>query len=140
MPDIQKIWEAIIAKARRGFTLIAHVVVVALAICLLSFGITWAVTGVPTVFGIRPYLIMSESMEPVIHKGQFVIAKPVRAEELEPGDIAAYIRSGNAAVGYTVIHRVMEIYGDEIIFKGDHNAEADEAVNFRDVKYSVIFY
>ena len=62
----------------------------AVAALLLSFAVTGAVSGKPSYFGVRPFFVVSESMEPAIHKGQFVLAVPVEAGEIRPGDIAVY--------------------------------------------------
>lgn len=81
--------------ARHGVATVAVVAVVAAVAAVVlalavSFVVTGLVTGTPTYFGVRPFVVVSESMEPTLHVGQVVWAVPVKAEGLQVGDIVVY--------------------------------------------------
>lgn len=73
---------------------------------------------------VRPMVIATGSMLPVIRPGDMVIVKDVEENELQVGDIAAYQSSG-----YQIVHRIQSIYetggSTYYIFKGDNNSDAD---------------
>ena len=52
--------------------------------------LTRAVTGYATFFGYKPIYILTDSMEPVIPAGSWVVAVPARGENIAVGDVAAY--------------------------------------------------
>ena len=58
---------------------------------LASIFITTMFTGIPSIFGFRPMFVVSESMEPVIHKYQFILAVVVDAEDVKVGDIVKVV-------------------------------------------------
>ena len=73
------------------------------------------------IFGIRPYVVLSGSMEPEIKTGSIVLVNQnVKFSEVEEGDVITF-RSGEAMV----THRVYKIDGDHIITKGDANNTTD---------------
>ena len=54
---------------------------------IASILVTTILTGTSSIFGFRPMFVVSESMEPVIHKYQFILAVVVDAEDIKVGDI-----------------------------------------------------
>ena len=127
---------------------IERVVIILIVACLLSLVITKVATGKSTIFGIRPFLIASESMSGTIEKGQIILAVPCTADELKIGDIAAYSASLDSKddkihIPYFAIHRLIEISDKGYIFKGDNNTtnpEPDEPVGEERIMYKVIAY
>lgn len=110
---------------------------------MLSMGITKGITGKATIFGYRPFFIMSESMEPTIMTHQLVVAVPVNPEEIEVGDIVTYDLYSNLSnnIKQTIVHRVIAINDDgTFAFKGDNNSEADRPVEASRIGYKVIWY
>lgn len=73
------------------------------------------------VCGIRPYIVMSGSMEPEIETGSICFIDG-RNRDVRIGDIVAY-KTGDI----TVIHRVISETDDGYITKGDNNDAADAA-------------
>ena len=113
----------------------------ALSLAAASFLVTGLCFGKPTVLGIRPYFILTESMEPVIRQYQFVLTVPTEADEVSIGDIIVYKKRGSAAFGYHVIHRIIAVGEGGFVLKGDNNRDADQNVVFPEqVMYRVIFY
>lgn len=94
-----------------GIVLFAIVVVLALSVTVL-----------PRVMGMQSYAIVSGSMEPNFPVGSLVYAEPVLGEELLPGDVAVFWRSGDV-----IVHRVEENDYEkrELITRGDANDGID---------------
>ncbi len=78
---------------------------------------------VPIAIGIRPFIVLSGSMEPVIKTGSIVyINTNVHSSEIQEKDIIAFKLNNQ-----TVTHRVVSVNKDEETFitKGDANKERD---------------
>lgn len=85
---------------------------------LIALGI---ISLVLFVIGIRPYVVLSGSMEPKIGTGSVVfVNQHASFAELKKDDVITF-RSGDA----TVTHRVYEVDGDRVITKGDANKVPD---------------
>lgn len=94
---------------------------------LLPFGITfvliiWFALGI---FPIKPVGVATGSMLPNLHIGDLAIIQKCTSNDLQIGDIIEYQMDG-----YTVIHRVIDIYqtNGEFFFttKGDNNKDEDK--------------
>ena len=89
---------------------------------LYSFNATTlAGNAMPMPFGIGSAVVLSGSMEPTLSVNDYVIVQA--AESYEVGDIVVY-QSGSSLV----IHRVVEIDGENIIARGDANNRNDAPV------------
>lgn len=74
-------------------------------------------------FGIRPYAVITGSMEPAIYKGSLCfINERTPFEEVQVGQVIAF-KSGDMQV----THRVVSIDDDGITTKGDANNTVDSA-------------
>lgn len=110
MHYIKRIWSV--------FTLVCVVIVVILAILL---------AGVRLI-GLKPYVVLSGSMEPKYPVGSMIYTKKVDPSELQVGDpLTFWLNSGSVAT-----HRIVEILppeeaGEPLRFrtKGDANKIAD---------------
>lgn len=74
-------------------------------------------------FGLKPYIVQSGSMEPVIHTGSVVYINELAKNDIEVGDIIAYRLTNRIFV----THRVVEMSNDSVITKGDANESPDLA-------------
>lgn len=79
----------------------------------------------PSVFGIRPAIVLSGSMSPAFEAGDVILLKKTKEpEKLEVGDVACYLYSGKATT-----HRIIERFEAEgkprYIMKGDYNNVED---------------
>ena len=87
---------------------------------------------VPSVGGIFPMIILTDSMEPVFSSGDLIICHTVDAKDVKKGDIICfYDPAGNGTT--TVTHRVTKVTTDESgklawETKGDANNTEDSAV------------
>lgn len=88
--------------------------------------------GVPELFGYSPFSVQSNSMQPTIRKGDYILVEECDAEALEVGDIVTYFTfiEGQRVVN---THRIVNVYNDDgMIFyetQGDNketNPEPDE--------------
>ncbi len=87
-----------------------------------------AMTGV-TVYaathGMRPLVVRSGSMEPIIHTGSMVLVKDLPAADVRVGDVVAVTRPD----GVTVTHRVVNLSRSgvfaQLTLKGDANKAND---------------
>lgn len=78
--------------------------------------------------------VVSDSMEPVLHRGDllFVVNEPA----LEVGDIVIYRRADS---GFTIVHRIIEIKENNIyIIKGDNNPGPDPPVKREQILGKVV--
>ena len=92
---------------------------------------------VPRFFGIKPYIVLSGSMEPKIRTGSVAyINSNVKAEEIKVGDVIAF-NTGTKQI----THRVISINDDKSFkTKGDANSVADKnKVNFSNYFGKTIF-
>ncbi|MBQ7864097.1 MAG: signal peptidase I [Lachnospiraceae bacterium] len=113
------------------------IMVVAVACSLLC---TFLVSGVPTIFGIRPMIVVSGSMEPVLPVGSLVVTKAVTADKVEVGDVVGYW-TGNRFIGINpiILHRVIAITEEGYLLKGDNNETADPIMKQERIIYRVVY-
>ena len=83
-----------------------------------------ALLFVPVLFGMKPYIVLSGSMEPEIKTGSVVYVNTRKdIDEIKVGDIIAFYSGGNA-----VTHRVTRINKNHIVTKGDANRTDDKEI------------
>lgn len=95
---------------------------------------------VPSVFGYKPFIVLSGSMETKIHKGDLVLTKVVNPKTLKKNDIIAFRDSADTVT----THRIIDIAFDDnrkyFITKGDNNLSQDQnLVKFKDVEGLYMF-
>lgn len=73
-------------------------------------------------FGVRPTLIVTDSMEPVIQVNSLVLIEDVEFKEVNAGDI---IRYNSPQLGYSIVHRVVAVADDCLYTQGDNNPTLD---------------
>ncbi len=80
---------------------------------------------IPSIFGYKPFIVLSGSMESDIHKGDLIITKKVNPEDLKVDDIIAF----RDAAGTVTTHRIIDIVEKNgkksFITKGDNNSTQD---------------
>lgn len=75
----------------------------------------------PPILGWKNLVVLSDSMEPSIHKNELVCVKPCLVSEVSEDDVITFLdRHGN----YTT-HRVCKVEDGTIITKGDANLIQD---------------
>lgn len=91
-------------------------------------------------FGFRPYMVLSGSMEPNLQVGDIVVSKNVSQNQVEIGDIITFEDENGA----TITHRVVDIIikdGKKLYqTKGDNNSAKDVGlVSIENVKGEYTF-
>ena len=86
----------------------------------------------PMPFGCGAAVVLSGSMEPEMSKGDLIFVK--EADTFEVGDIVVF-QDGHSLV----VHRIIEINGEEYITQGDANNTADDPISKKDIKGLVFF-
>ena len=91
---------------------------------------------IPSIFGYKPFIVLSGSMETEIYKGDLVIVKDIDASKLKKNDIIAFSDEDNYVVTHRIVNIVKKENGKlEFITKGDNNNEEDSGtVKFEDVE------
>ena len=83
---------------------------------------------VPSIFGYKPFVVMSGSMEPKINKGDLIFVKKVDTNTLTVGDVIAFRNSDNTVT----THRIKNIMESKnrVCYetKGDNNNTSDEDI------------
>jgi signal peptidase len=81
----------------------------------------------PLLFGFQSHSVLSNSMSPLVTKGDIVLTAPVSSNQIQLGDIIMYESTGRAHSN--LLHRVQEIHHEnstiQFVVKGDRNEYAD---------------
>ena len=86
---------------------------------------------IPSIFGYKPFIVLSGSMESQLYRGDLAIVKNVDVNTLKENDIVAFRDHDN----YVVTHRIIGVVNGEFVTKGDNNASADsDTVNKNDIE------
>ena len=90
---------------------------------------------VPSVFGIKPFMVLSGSMETEIQIGDLILTKVIDPQTLRVNDVIAF----RDAEGTVTTHRIIDIVVQEgvtyFITKGDNNNSQDRnLVEYEDVE------
>lgn len=91
-------------------------------------------------FGFRPYIVLSGSMEPNLQVGDLVVSKQVNEKQVEIGDIITFEDEN----GSTITHRVVDIIikdGEKLYqTKGDNNNAKDTGlISIKNIKGKYTF-
>lgn len=120
---------------------IIKIIFLVIAVLLLIIGVSIIYKAnkypdkVPDIFGIKPFIVLSGSMETEIYTGDLVFVKEIDASTIKEKDIIAFRNDENTVT----THRVIEIVkqNGQTLFrtKGDaNNSEDDSLVSFDKVE------
>lgn len=108
-----------------GYIIISILVLIAILIGIVFIQTKTNPDKVPTIFGYKPFIVLSGSMETEIYKGDLVIVKEVKHNKLKLNDVIAFRDEDN----YVVTHRIVDINKEnnetKYITKGDNNNTND---------------
>ena len=88
--------------------------------------ISTGILFIPKLAGVRPYVILSSSMEPAIRTGSLIFVN-TRDRKAEEGDIVTFLL-GESRQEVVVTHRIHCVTDQGYITKGDHNDTVDPAL------------
>lgn len=114
--------------ANRLVDILLVATIVLASVCTYISFVSSSGNGVPSILGIRPFSIQTDSMYPVLHPGDLIISTGFEPEELREGDIITYwtVINGERVLN---THKIIDIYdgGNHLIFatQGENNAVAD---------------
>ena len=83
-----------------------------------------ALSWLPKIFGLIPCSIASDSMEPAIGKGSYVLVRPIEFEDIKTSDILLF---EVPKTGERFARRIVDIYEEkkQFVTSGDANDECD---------------
>lgn len=84
--------------------------------------------SVPSVFGYKPFIVLSGSMETEIYVGDLVFVKEVDPSTLQVNDIIAFRDSDNLVTTHRIINVVNTDKGKCFETKGDNNNTKDASI------------
>ncbi len=82
-------------------------------------------SAVPSIFGFKPFIVLSGSMETEIHKGDMIITKIVDPASLGVDDVIAFRDAEDTVTTHRIIDVVVEEGQTYFITKGDNNSTQD---------------
>lgn len=117
-------------KVKKGILIVLTILLVIVATINIYTFICIKVIGKPiaTINGYGMLEVVSGSMEPTIHVGDFVIIN-TKAKEYKVGDIVTFYDNE----GSFVTHKIISIDNDSMITKGDNNTSVDGVVPTKDI-------
>ena len=81
--------------------------------------------AVPSIFGYKPFMVLSGSMETEIRKGDLIITKIVDPTTLKKEDVIAFRDASGTVTTHRIIDLVIEDGKTYFITKGDNNSSQD---------------
>ena len=95
---------------------------------------------IPSIFGYKPFVVLSGSMEAEIFRGDLAVTREVDAKSLQKNDIVAFRDAENHVVTHRVVD-IVEVNGEKrLVTKGDNNNSNDsDTVGMKDVKGKYLF-
>lgn len=112
------------------------------SILLLVSVVLFCVFMVPQLFGIKPYAVLSGSMEPEYPVGSLVFVQDANADQLEVGDVITFDQTIVGQGSTVVTHRIAQkdTANRQFVTKGDANETNDpERVPYASVIGKVVF-
>ena len=80
---------------------------------------------VPNFFGWKPFIVLSNSMEPFLQSGDLVVTKRIDANHLKANDIISFKTSDDIIVTHRIIDITTDREEKHFITKGDNNNTND---------------
>ena len=102
---------------KKGIQKTVHV----LALLMYALISLYVVICLPIIFGYKPLVVLTGSMEPTLKEGGIVYYKKVNPTELKEGDIITFKISEDTVVS----HRIEKVNDNSFVTKGDANNSTD---------------
>lgn len=116
---------------KKIFNIIEDIILVILIILVVFIGIIFIQTiissdKIPSLFGYKPFIVLSSSMEKEMYRGDLIITKTIDPINLKKNDIISFKDKKSK---YVVTHRIVGIKKEYntlmFVTKGDNNNVAD---------------
>ncbi len=132
-------------KMTKFLKLIGTILYGSILLALITIGALVGISATNIPAGVKLYTVQSGSMEPVIHVGSLVVARP--SKDYQRGDIVTFKSEKDRLVANpksTTTHRIFDIRTtegiEEYITKGDANATADLSLTKKDLVLGKVFF
>lgn len=109
------------------------IIILFLVLLLFLYSKFVAKDKIPNIFGYSLLRIVSGSMEPKYHVGDYIIIN--KQDKYEVNDVVTYIDEYNNLV----THRIVKINEEEITTKGDANNVEDEPFDVLNIEGKVVY-
>ena len=119
MEVFKKIWK-IIKWVLLGIIILFSILIVSILIQTKNNP-----NNVPSIFGYKPFIVLSGSMETEINTGDLAIVKNIDANNLKENDIIAFRDNENHVVTHRIVKIIYQNNEKKYITKGDNNNTND---------------
>ena len=85
---------------------------------------------IPSIWGEKPLVILSGSMEPILKVGGILYYKEENINDFNEGDVLVYQLND-----HIISHRIVKVLDDSFITKGDNNKSIDI---YEDLNYQIL--
>jgi len=122
------IWCIKLKYVLKALKYIAIVILVILALIIATVFVQTLVSPnkIPSIFGYKPFIVLTGSMESELYEGDLAIVKDVDVKTLQKNEIIAFRENEK----YVVTHRIVDVIEKDgakaFITKGDNNNIQDE--------------
>ncbi len=89
----------------------------------------------PRILGYSISYVPTDSMEPTIEAGDYILFRQISFDEVQSGDVIIYRSKSGTIAGSFIVHRVVEKNSTYLITQGDHNVLADTEPVTADMVY-----
>lgn len=114
----------VIKKVITVLGLILFIVIMTLGITIVYKSLSEP-NKIPSIFGWKPFIVLSGSMEDTIMPGDLILTKEIDALELKEGDVISFRTNKYTVVTHRIINIVDEEGERKYYTKGDNNNMAD---------------
>ncbi|MDR7073340.1 signal peptidase I [Fictibacillus barbaricus] len=77
---------------------------------------------IPSLFGYKPFTVLTNSMKPSFSAGDMVLVKDKPASKIKPNDVITFKENNNKLI----THRVVKVTDKGFVTKGDYNNVKDD--------------
>ena len=94
-----------------------------------------------SIFGLKPYMVLTGSMEPNYNIGDLIIVKEVKENELNVGEAITYsVGNGDETISHRIVRITSKDGKTQYETKGDNNNSPDsELVSFEQIQGRIVF-
>lgn len=103
--------------------------------CVILFQANSDKDKVPSVFGYKPFIVLSGSMENEIRIGDLIVVENINPQKLVKGDVIAFRDAENTVTTHRIIDMVESDGVTYFVTKGDNNNSQDQnLVEYQDIE------
>ncbi len=104
--------------------LVTILVIIVSMNCILVFKTLFYPKEVPSIFGYKPFIVLSGSMHPTFDYGDLIITKETKFADLKIGDVISFRNSDDSIT----THRIIREENGCFVTQGDNNNKEDDGI------------